>query len=90
MMDDTAGLQEVGEEDLESREKPKVTYICGSKPRLITTMKIVARTTSWTRTQSSDVCTADTEYSTRSEKGSSSSMKQDEQDEKERLNVDLN
>jgi len=29
MLDETAGLHEVGEEDLESREKPKVTYICG-------------------------------------------------------------
>jgi hypothetical protein len=28
MMDDT-NLHEVGDEDLESREKPKVTYICG-------------------------------------------------------------
>lgn len=28
MMDDS-GLHDINEEDLESREKPKVTYICG-------------------------------------------------------------
>lgn len=29
--DEDAHLHEVGEEDLEAREKPKVTYICGGR-----------------------------------------------------------
>jgi hypothetical protein len=34
LLDDSAGLHEVGDEDLESREKPKVTYICGGNSTL--------------------------------------------------------
>lgn len=30
-MVDDSGLHDINEEDLESREKPKVTYICGGK-----------------------------------------------------------